>query len=410
MNLFTQLEENNKQIPLAEILRPKSIEEYFGQTHVLNNDSPLYRLLKSGHLFSFIFWGPAGCGKTTLARLIAKELKADFIELSAVASGVKEIKDIACKAKDSLVYNKKTILFIDEIHRYSKSQQDVLLPYLENGTIFLIGATTENPSFQVNSALLSRTQVIRLNSMDQESIKKIVTKGYKYLSNKNEVSNIETGVIELIIKYANGDARIALNLVENSYYSSKVDSKNQRTIKIKDIETLSQMTSIRYSIQDHYDLASAFQKSMRGSDKNAAIYYLAKLLESGEDIRFIARRMIVCASEDVGNADPYALEIALNAYKASELLGLPEAQIPLAQAVEYICEAKKSNRAYKAISQARFDIQSGLNYLPPVAIRDSHYKDAKKYGFGSGYIYTHDHPEEYQQFLPDEIKDKKYFD
>ena len=408
MNLFNSLQESNKQIPLAELLRPKTIEEYFGQYSITQNNSPLMTLLRSGRLFSLILWGPPGCGKTTLARIIANQTNSHFIELSAVTSGVKDIKEAIDVAKEKLIYNQKTILFIDEIHRYNKTQQDALLPHLENGTVYLIGSTTENPSFQVNAALISRTQVIRLNPIDDEGMKKIINKGFGHLSNQYNESVIENNVVDYIINYARGDARSALNLIENTYFSS-VLKDNTRYISVETLEKLAQSASIKYSQQEHYDMASAFQKSMRGSDPDAAIYWLAKMLTAGEDPRFIARRMIVCASEDVGNADTNALTVAINAFRASELLGMPEARIPLAQAVEYIARAPKSNKAIMAIDSAMSDIYNGLNFQPPMHLRDAHYKDASKYGFGKGYVYSHDNPDYKQQFMPDELKDKKYF-
>ena len=407
-NLFTELENQNKQIPLAELMRPKTIEEFLGQSNVVSPNSPILNLLKTNRLFSMIFWGTPGCGKTTLARLIATKTSANFIEIAAVTSGVKDIKDAVESAKEALRAGTKTILFIDEIHRYSKTQQDALLPHLENGTLFLIGSTTENPSFQVVPALLSRVQVVRLNSIDDESMDKIIKKGFAYLAKNYLPMDCEAGAIDFIINLARGDARYALNVVENAYFASDLkDGRRNLTVKI--IEEICQKRNTRYSQQEHYDCASAFQKSLRGSDKNAAIYWLAKMIAGGEDPRFIARRLIVCASEDVGNADPMALVVAMNAYRAVELIGMPEGRIPLAQAVEYVADAKKSNRAIMAIDSALSDITSGLNFAPPMHLRDAHYKDAKKYGFGKGYIYTHSNPEEKQQFMPDELCDKKYF-
>lgn len=406
-NLFTELENQNKQIPLAEILRPKTIEDFLGQSNVVAPNSPILNLLKTNRLFSLIFWGTPGCGKTTLARLIATKTNANFIELSAVTSGVKDIKDAVEKAKESLRAGQKTILFIDEIHRYSKTQQDALLPHLENGTLFFIGSTTENPSFQVVPALLSRLQVVRLNAIDDKSMASIIKKGFAYLATNYTLMECESGVLDFIINLARGDARYALNIVENAYFASDLRD-NKRILTVKIIEEICQQRNTRYSQQEHYDCASAFQKSLRGSDPDAAIYYLAKMIAAGEDPRFIARRLITCASEDVGNADPNALNIALNAYKAVELLGLPEGRIPLAQAVIYVARAKKSNEACMAIDMALSDISQGKDFPPPMHLRDAHYKDAKNYGFGVGYVYSHDAPDYEQQFLPDELVDRKY--
>ena len=406
-NLFTELENQNKQIPLAEILRPKTLEEFLGQSNVISNNSPLLNLMKTQRLFSLIFWGTPGCGKTTLARLIAAKTNAAFIEISAVTSGVKDIKDAVETAKMNLRSGTKTILFIDEIHRYSKTQQDALLPHLENGTLFLIGSTTENPSFQVVPALLSRVQVIRLNSIDDGSMAQIIKRGFAYLAKKYLPMDCESGVIDFIINLARGDARYALNVVENAYFASDLKD-NRRNLTVSIIESICQKRNTRYSQQEHYDCASAFQKSLRGSDADAAIYYLAKMIAAGEDPRFIARRLITCAAEDVGNADPMALNVAVSAYKAVELLGLPEGRIPLAQAVIYVARAPKSNETVCAIDKALADIDSGNDFPPPMHLRDAHYKDASKYGFGIGYVYSHDAPDVKQQFLPDELVGKKY--
>ena len=406
-NLFTELENINKQTPLAELMRPKTLDEFLGQSNVISPNSPLLNLIKSQRLFSLIFWGTPGCGKTTLARLIASQVNANFLELSAVSSGIKDIKDTVEKANTALRIGQKTILFIDEIHRYTKTQQDALLPYLENGTFFLIGSTTENPSFQVVPALLSRVQIIRLNSIDDNSMAKIIDNGFKYLESNYQPLVYDEEVVKFIINNARGDARAALNMVENSYFASNYVN-NTRELSIEILESITQKRNTRYSKQEHYDCASAFQKSLRGSDANAAIYYLAKMIEAGEDPRFIARRLIVCAAEDIGLADPNALNIAVNAHKAVELLGLPEGRIPLAEAVIYVANAPKSNSAIMAIDAALADIQSGKDYPPPMHLRDAHYKDAKKYGFGVDYVYTHANPEYKQQFLPDELIDRKY--
>ncbi len=404
MDLFEQLENSNKQVPLAQIMRPKTLEEYFGQYDVMRENSPFLRLLKSKRLFSFILWGPPGCGKTTLARLVAKYHSASFVELSAVNSGVKEIKETVLFAKEQLRQGIKTIVFIDEIHRFSKTQQDALLPHVEEGLFYFMGSTTENPSFHAIPALISRAQVIVLKALDYEALKKIALRGLEYLNKNYSNKTLDDDALGAIIELSRGDARFCLNAIENSYFASS-DRITKETV-----ENLLQKNSIRYSIDLHYDYASAYQKSLRGSDANAAIYYLAKMLVSGEDPRFIARRLIVCASEDVGNADFRAILVAEAALRAVEHLGMPEARIPLAQATEFVARAKKSNRAIMAIDNAMKDIQNGLDYLPPKHLRDAHYKDAKKYGFGVDYVYTHDNPDYIQQFMPDEIKDKKYFD
>ncbi len=403
MNLFDSLENNNKQIPLAEIMRPKTLDEYLGQSKVISENSPFIRLLKAKRLFSFILWGPPGCGKTTLARLIASYHNASFVELSAVNSGVKDIKETADFARQKLREGTKTIVFIDEIHRFSKTQQDALLPHVENGLFFFMGSTTENPSFHTVPALISRAQVVMLSAIDSESIKKIILRGLEYLNKNYDKKELEPQALELIADLSQGDARFCLNALENSFFAS------DKIIEKSTVEELLQTASTRYSIDSHYDYASAYQKSLRGSDPNAAIYYLAKMLISGEDPRFIARRLIVVASEDVGNADFRALLIAQAALGAVEHLGMPEARITLAQATEFVARAKKSNRAIMAIDNAIADIKAGLDYLPPKHLRDAHYKDAKKYGFGEGYVYTHNNPDYIQQFMPDEIKDKKYF-
>lgn len=404
MNLFDSIEENNKQMPLANILRPKNLDEYLGQTNVISENSPIYNLLKSNRIFSFILWGPPGCGKTTLARLIANHHNANFMELSAVTSGVKDVKDAVQNAKENLRNGVKTILFIDEIHRYSKTQQDALLPHIENGTLHLMGSTTENPSFQVIPALLSRVQVIMLNPIDKNSMEKIVQKGFNYLSeNYKKDLKIEDNVIQTIVKLSNGDARFALNTVENSYFAAK------NILNSELIEKLLQQSLVKYDESEHYDCLSAYQKSLRGSDPNAAIYYLAKMLTKGEDPRIIARRLVVTASEDVGNGDYRALLIANAALNVVNNIGMPECRIALSQATEYVARAKKRNLNVVAIDNAMADIRQGKDYPPPMHLRDAHYKDAKKYGFGEGYVYTHNNPDYIQQFMPDEMKDVKYF-
>ena len=409
-NLFTELENQNKQIPLAEILRPKTVEEFLGQSNVISEKSPILNLLKTNRLFSMIFWGTPGCGKTTLARLIATKTNANFIEISAVTSGVKDIKEAVEKAKEALRSGQKTILFIDEIHRYSKTQQDALLPHLENGTLFLIGSTTENPSFQVVPALLSRVQVVRLNSIDDESMTQIIRKGFQYLATHYSQMDCESGVLDFIINLARGDARYALNIVENSYFASDLkDGKRNLTVKI--IEEICQQRNTRYSEQEHYDCASAFQKSLRGSDPDAAIYYLAKMLKAGEDPRFIARRLIVCASEDVGLANPQALVVATSAMQAVNMVGMPEARIILAEAAVYVANSKKSNATYLAIDRALEDVRTKDTGEIPMHIRNAPASGMKEFGYSIGYKYPHDYPNHVveQQYLPDKMLGTKYY-
>jgi putative ATPase len=408
MSLFNEFENKNKQIPLAAILRPKTLDEYLGQNDITNNNSALINLLKSNRLFSLILWGPPGCGKTTLAKIIAEQTNSILKELSAVNSGIKDIREIVDSAKKELQYTgRKTLIFIDEIHRYTKTQQDALLPQLENGTLYLLGATTENPSFQVNPALLSRVHVIMLKSIDRENLLKIIRKGFKYLIEKYGKITIQPEIGEFIVNHSNGDARTALNMVESGYFSALGCNSNTLTVDV--LESLIQRNYTGLSDQDFYDLISAFQKSIRGSSADAAIYWLGRMLTLGQDPRYIARRLIVIASEDIGNADPMGLDIALNAYKACELLGMPEVRIVLSQATIYLANAKKSNQAIEAIDKALYDIQkNGEIYPVPNHLKDTHYKDSTKYGFGEGYIYTHANPQAAQSFLPEELKNTKY--
>ncbi len=402
----------NRQVPLAESLRPSSLEDFLGQNQVIEKNTPFANLLKTKRLFSSILWGPPGCGKTTFARLLAKEFDCKFVELSAVNSSIKDLRAIVVDAEKALnTMGIQTFVFIDELHRYNKTQQDALLPHVEKGTIFLMGATTENPSFQVIPALLSRMQVIMFNPLSEENIFSIIRKGYKYLIGRHGKINIEPAVGDFIVQYSSGDARLALNIVENSYFSSEKDEETGlRELSVEFLEKLVQKKAIKYGVQEHYDLASAFQKSIRGSDPDAAIYWLAKMIAGGEDPRFIARRLIITASEDIGNADSNALNVAISAYKAVELTGFPEGRIPLAQAVIYLARAKKSNECIKAIVKALAVIHKGQDYSPPMHLRDAHYKGASSYGFGEGYVYSHSNPDEKQNFLPDELLNKKYCD
>jgi putative ATPase len=402
---------DKKFAPLAEILRPKILEDYLGQGHLTSGTSAIANLIKSEKLFSSILWGPPGCGKTTFANLLAEKFDAFYVELSAVNSGVKDLRQVVLTAENRMgLENKRTILFIDEIHRYTKTQQDALLPYIEKGVIYLIGATTENPSFQLVPALLSRAQVIMLNALSDEDILKIIRKGYAHLMASHGKITIEPAIGEFITNYASGDARISLNLVENSYFACEVKA-GERHLNVKILENLIQRNHIKYAIDDHYDYASALQKSIRGSDADAAIYWLAKMISGGEDPRFIARRLIITASEDIGLADNNALNLAVNAHKALETIGMPEGRIILGHLVAYLAKAKKSNTAYKAIDTAIADIEkNGKNYPVPKHLRDAHYKDASKYGSGEGYIYSHNNPELEQTFLPKELRGTKYLE
>ena len=405
MNLFEQNRQNTG--PLAEILRPKTLEEFCGQRQVLHQNSAINNLISNKKPFSAIIWGPPGCGKTSFARLLAPLFDdALFVALSAVESGIKDIKQVALQAKERLnFHHKKTILFIDEIHRFNKTQQDALLPYLENGSFYLIGATTENPSFQINGALLSRLQVLIFKQLEHQDILEIIRHGFSYLMKNHGKIKLDPEVGEFISNLSAGDARSALNLCENSYFAAKTGG----ILDLKILENLSQKQATKHSRDDHFNLISALQKSIRGSDENAAIYYLARLIAGGEDPRYIARRLIVTASEDIGLADVNALNVALSCFQAVKLLGLPEARIPLAQATIYLAKAPKSNASYKAIDAALEDVQkNGHNYEIPNHLKDGHYQDAKKYGASVDYFYSHNDLSKKQQFLPDAIKDKKY--
>lgn len=405
------LADQNRQAPLAEILRPKTIEDYLGQTQIVGQGTPLRNLIENRQLTSLIFWGPPGVGKTTLARIIAKNSDAEFIELSAVNSGLSELRGAVSEAQQTLQNSgRRTVLFIDEIHRYSKTQQDAVLPYVENGTIVLMGATTENPSFQVISALLSRVLVIRLDYLSREQMKALIARGVAHLSGQLGVLDLDDAAERFLIDYANGDGRSALTLLEVAALCSPVE-KEKRILKTDLLERLAQQNRLNYDRDgdEHYDHASAFQKSLRGSDPDASIYWLAKMIAGGEDPRFIARRLIVTASEDVGNAAPNALVLAIAAAEAVERIGLPEARIALAQATLYVAQAPKSNQAIRAIDKALGDItKNGNNFSVPKHLRDSHYAGAKDYGHGIGYVYSHDHPHTPQQFLPDELSGVNY--
>ncbi len=407
--LLDTLVDRNRKAPLADRLRPAILADFLGQQAVLGEGTPLRNLIESRELTSLLFWGPPGVGKTTLARLIAGNSDAAFIELSAVNSGLKELREAVTEAEETLkMSGRQTVVFIDEIHRWSKTQQDGILPFVENGTIILMGATTENPSFQVISPLLSRVLVVRLEYLPREEMKVLVRRGVAFLEN----ADITDDAVGFVADYANGDGRSALVLLEIAHKCAPLE-RDRRQITVELLERLAQQNRLNYDRQgdEHYDHASAYQKSMRGGDADAALYWLAKMMAAGEDPRFIARRLVVCAAEDVGLARPTALVVANAAAEAAERLGWPEARIPLAMATAYVARAPKSNHAYKAVDQAFYDItKGGKNYPVPRHLRDSHYPDAEKYGHGVDYIYTHNHPDAAQTFLPDELAGTVYLD
>lgn len=419
MDLFEYMHTQNKkkESPLPARMRPKTLEEFVGQKHIISKDKLLYRAIISDQLRSIIFYGPPGTGKTTLAQIIANTTRADFREMNATTAGKKDIVEAVDQAKMNLGMNgKKTILFIDEIHRFNKAQQDALLPHVEDGTVILIGATTENPYFEVNGALLSRSQVFELYPLTKKDIMELIvealTNQEKGLGAYN--ATIEQDALEFLGQISNGDARSALNAVELAVMTTEPEADGQIKITLEVAEECIQKRAIGYdkSGDAHYDTISAFIKSMRGSDPDATVYYLARMIYAGEDPKFIARRIIICASEDVGNADPQALVVATNAMLALERIGMPEGKLILAQAATYVALAPKSNSAYVAISRAMEDVKNIQIANIPQHLRDQHYKGAVKLGRGLGYKYPHDYPNHYtdQQYLPDELVDKVYYD
>ncbi|MCI8665176.1 MAG: replication-associated recombination protein A [Dorea sp.] len=418
MDLFEYAREKNmdREAPLASRLRPVTLEEVVGQQHIIGKDKLLYRAIKADKLSSIIFYGPPGTGKTTLAKVIANTTSARFTQINATVAGKKDMEAVVQQAKETLgMYQKRTILFVDEIHRFNKGQQDYLLPFVEDGTIILIGATTENPYFEVNGALLSRSSIFELHPLSKEDIRTVLCRAV-YDSEKGMGSydaDIDEAALEFLADISGGDARSALNAVELGILTTKRSEDGKIHITLEVASECIQKRVVRYDKtgDNHYDTISAFIKSMRGSDPDAAVYYLAKMLYAGEDIKFIARRIMICASEDVGNADPMALTVAVSAAQAVERIGMPEAQIILSQAVLYVATAPKSNSACNAIFAALENVKNYKTTVP-VHLKDSHYKGAQKLGHGMGYQYAHDYPNHFvkQQYLPDEIREVSFYE
>jgi len=406
----------NREAPLADRMRPKTIDEFVGQSHVIGKGKFLWRAIKADRISSMILYGPPGVGKTTLAMIIANSTHKNFEKLSAVTSGVKELREIISKAEEELkLYSRRTILFIDEIHRFNKAQQDALLPFVERGIVILIGATTENPYFEVNKSLLSRMMVIPLYTLNRNEIRILIERALKDETKglgKYKV-NIDEESMDYLISISDGDGRIALNSLEIAVLSTPTDEKGIINIHLDTIKESLLVKTAKYdkSSDEHYDTISAFIKSMRGSDPDAALYWLAKMIEAGEDPKFIARRIIICASEDVGNADPQALNIAVSAFNAVNAIGMPEGRIVLAQAACYVACAPKSNACYVGIDKALDDIRNKPIGKVPSHLKDASYKGAVNLGHGIGYKYPHDYEGSYvkQQYLPDEFKDVKYY-
>ena len=419
MDLFDYMRENTmeKESPLASRLRPRTLDEVVGQQHIIGKDKLLYRAIKADKLGSVIFYGPPGTGKTTLAKVIANTTQADFKQINATVAGKKDMEEVVTEAKNNMgMYGRRTILFVDEIHRFNKGQQDYLLPFVEDGTLTLIGATTENPYFEVNGALLSRSRIFELKPLEKDDIKQLI---YRAVTDSERGMGtyrvkIEEDAADFLADTANGDARAALNAVELGVLTTERSEDGLIHIDLAAAQECIQKRAVRYDKDgdNHYDTISAFIKSMRGSDPDAAVYYLARMLYAGEDIKFIARRIMICASEDVGNADPQALNVAVSAALAAERIGLPEAQIILSQAAPYVACAPKSNAAYVAIQNAMENVKTTRTMPVPVHLQDRHYKGAAKLGHGEGYKYAHDYPKHYvkQQYLPDGMEGTVFYE
>lgn len=418
MDLFEYMRATSmeKESPLAARLRPITLDEVVGQQHIIGKDKLLYRAIKADKLSSIIFYGPPGTGKTTLAKVIANTTSAEFTQLNATVAGKKDMEEVVKAAKDRLgMYGKKTILFIDEIHRFNKGQQDYLLPFVEDGTLILIGATTENPYFEVNSALISRSIIFELKPLSMEDVKTLIRRAVydkeKGMGAYDAV--IDEEALTFLADVAGGDARHALNAVELGIMTTERSEDGKIHITLDVAQECIQKRAVRYDKNgdNHYDTISAFIKSMRGSDPDAAVYYLARMLYAGESVTFIARRIMICAAEDVGMADPQALQVAVNASLAVERVGMPEAQIILSEAAMYVACAPKSNACVQAIGEAMSEVEQTGNLAIPIHLQDAHYKGAAKLSHGTGYKYAHDYPNHYveQQYLPYELNGKEFY-
>lgn len=408
---------SEKESPLASRLRPKTLDQVVGQEHIIGKDKLLYRAIKADKISSIIFYGPPGTGKTTLAKVIANTTSADFMQLNATVAGKKDMEDVVAKAKQNMAMSgRKTILFVDEIHRFNKGQQDYLLPFVEDGTVILIGATTENPYFEVNSALISRSIVFELHPLRVENIKTLILRA---VNDKTDGMGIYNGVIDddavmFLAEISNGDARTALNAVELGILTTDPAQDGKIHITLEVAQQCVQKRALKYdkSGDNHYDTISAFIKSMRGSDPDAAVYYLSRMLYAGESVDFISRRILICAAEDVGMANPQALVVANAAAQAVHQVGMPEAQIILSEAVIYVASSPKSNSACNAIFAANEVVRSTVTAKVPAHLQDAHYKGSAKLGHGIGYKYAHDYPNHYvkQQYLPDGLEDSRFYE
>ncbi|MBD5501779.1 MAG: replication-associated recombination protein A [Lachnospiraceae bacterium] len=418
MDLFEYMRNSNmeKESPLAARLRPTSLDEVVGQQHIIGKDKLLYRAIKADKLSSLIFYGPPGTGKTTLAKVIAHTTSAEFTQINATVAGKKDMEEVVKTAKDTMgMYGKKTILFIDEIHRFNKGQQDYLLPFVEDGTLILIGATTENPYFEVNGALLSRSIIFELKPLSIPEVKTLLKRAVydreKGMGAYDAV--IEEDALDFLADVAGGDARHALNAIELGIMTTERSTDGRIHISLDVAQECIQKRAVRYdkSGDNHYDTISAFIKSMRGSDPDGAVYYLARMLYAGESVTFIARRIMICAAEDVGMADPAALTVAVNASLAVERVGMPEAQIILSEAAMYVACAPKSNACVMAIGEAMGEVEQTGDLPIPIHLKDAHYKGAAKLGHGTGYKYAHDYPNHYvrQQYLPYELSGREFY-